>query len=123
MNERTAGVRAPELLWFVGAASAIAACLSVAWAVQLSPLGLLLCSAVGAAAAVAALWASRARRRASVVKIWLVMGTIGAACFLLYWYSFWGADHYFLTQALGYVLGGSLGLTWWSLQRMRRREV
>ncbi|GAB4234822.1 MAG: hypothetical protein Kow00109_07910 [Acidobacteriota bacterium] len=124
MEKQVAGVQSPALLWLVGAVSAIAAALSVAWTLKVPVGGLALCTAVGLAPAAAALWTAQARRTpAALVKIWLVMGTIGAGCFLAYWRAFQGGEHYFLTQALGYILGGAAGLTVWSTQRLRRHTA
>ncbi|GAB4240479.1 MAG: hypothetical protein Kow00109_15600 [Acidobacteriota bacterium] len=123
MSEKATSVRTPELLWLTGAVSAILASLCVAWAATLPAGGLALSSAVGLAVACAALWADALDCRKALIATWLVMGTIGAACFLLYWYLYWGHSHYFLTQVLGYILGGSLGLIFWSLRRLHRREA
>lgn len=124
MSERAVEPWRKENLWLVTAVTVIVACLSVAWVLHVPAGALLLSLAVGLAVAGGALWAERNRPGwGALLKICLILGTVGAVFFLVYWRIYRGSEHYFLTQVLGYLLASSLGIAGWSWYRLRRREV
>ncbi|HOM99577.1 MAG TPA: hypothetical protein PLM33_04905 [Acidobacteriota bacterium] len=124
MSERVAEPWRKENLWLVTTVTVIVACLGVAWVLHVPAGALFLSLAVGLAVAGGALWAERTHPGwGTLLKICLILGTVGVVFFLVYWRIYWGSEHYFLSQVLGYLLASSLGIAGWSWYRLRRPEA